>query len=80
MLRNNISLRPNAWGRQSLEDLGIDSLTTIEFMFTLEDEFSIGCPRNGRDRNRERYCKLVDAWSKKSSNRPKLVSSSAESQ
>jgi acyl carrier protein len=26
---------------QALADLGIDSLTTIEFMFKLEDEFSI---------------------------------------
>ena len=26
---------------QSLADLGIDSLTTIEFMFKLEDKFSI---------------------------------------
>jgi acyl carrier protein len=26
---------------QSLADLGIDSLTTIEFMFKLEDRFSI---------------------------------------
>jgi len=26
---------------QPLADLGIDSLTTIEFMFKLEDEFSI---------------------------------------
>ena len=26
---------------QSLVELGIDSLTTIEFMFKLEDEFSI---------------------------------------
>jgi acyl carrier protein len=26
---------------QALADLGIDSLTTIEFMFNLEDEFSI---------------------------------------
>lgn len=26
---------------QSLAELGIDSLTTIEFMFKLEDEFSI---------------------------------------
>jgi acyl carrier protein len=26
---------------QGLADLGIDSLTTIEFMFKLEDEFSI---------------------------------------
>ena len=26
---------------QTLEALGIDSLTTIEFMFKLEDEFSI---------------------------------------
>jgi acyl carrier protein len=33
-------LRPE----QSLEDLGIDSLAAIEFMFDLEDTFSIALP------------------------------------
>lgn len=31
---------------QSLVELGIDSLTTIEFMYKLEDEFSFPFPRS----------------------------------
>ena len=42
MLGQQYQLAPERLGPdQPLADLGIDSLTTIEFMFTLEDEFSI---------------------------------------
>jgi len=36
---------------QSLADLGIDSLTTIEFMFKLEDKFSIRLSEERGDLN-----------------------------
>ncbi len=42
MLAGEYGLPPEKLGPdQSLADLGIDSLTTIEFMFKLEDEFAI---------------------------------------
>ncbi len=42
MLADQYQLAPERLGPdQLLADLGIDSLSTIEFMFTLEDEFSI---------------------------------------
>jgi acyl carrier protein len=37
--------------QQSLADLGIDSLTTIEFMFKLEDAFSIRLSEERGDLN-----------------------------
>jgi len=51
-------LRPD----QALADLGIDSLTTIEFMFTLEDEFSIRLSDEpGEIETVNDIAKLVDA-------------------
>ena len=47
---------------QLLEDLGIDSLSTIEFMFTLEDEFSIRLSEErGAVKTVNDIAKLVDA-------------------
>ena len=45
-----------------VEDLGIDSLTTIEFMFKLEDEFSISLSEERGTLNTVRdIANLVDA-------------------
>ena len=47
---------------QALADLGIDSLTTIEFMFKLEDEFSISLSEERGTLNTVRdIANLVDA-------------------
>jgi acyl carrier protein len=47
---------------QALADLGIDSLTTIEFMFKLEDEFSISLSEERGTLNTvEDIALLVDA-------------------
>jgi acyl carrier protein len=53
---------------QALADLGIDSLTTIEFMFKLEDEFSISLSEERGTLNTVRdIANLVDAVRAKSS-------------
>jgi acyl carrier protein len=53
---------------QALADLGIDSLTTIEFMFKLEDEFSISLSEERGTLSTVRdIAVLVDAVREKSS-------------
>jgi acyl carrier protein len=53
---------------QALADLGIDSLTTIEFMFKLEDEFSISLSEERGTLNTvQDIATLVDAVRAKSS-------------
>jgi acyl carrier protein len=63
MLAEQYQLAPERLGPdQPLADLGIDSLTTIEFMFTLEDEFSIRLSEErGAIETVNDIAKLVDA-------------------
>ena len=63
MLAKQFLLAPERLGPdQALADLGIDSLTTIEFMFTLEDEFSIRLSDEpGEIETVNDIAKLVDA-------------------
>ena len=57
---------------QSLVELGIDSLTTIEFMFKLEDEFFISLSEERGDLNTVRdIALLVDAVRQKNQERHK---------
>ncbi len=63
MLAKEYSLPLERLGpEQALADLGIDSLTTIEFMFKLEDEFSISLSEERGPLNTVRdIALLVDA-------------------
>ncbi len=63
MLVEQYQLAPEQLGPdQLLAELGIDSLSTIEFMFTLEDEFSISLSEErGAVETVNDIAKLVDA-------------------
>jgi len=63
---------------QALADLGIDSLTTIEFMFKLEDEFSISLSEERGTLSTIRdIANLVDAVRRKRRDEPNMSASRA---